>query len=141
MTTPSGPLFAFQDIVFPCQANHHGKLFAGHALQSMAKAAFLVGRSVAQRDVVMASVTGIDFVSPVPVGHVLTLQARVSRVGRSSMTVCVTGLAQALGGPQQEVLRGVFEMVAVDAAGRPAPIPRSDAALPNDPLPYAKEIA
>ncbi len=144
MTTPSGPLFEFQDIVFPGQANHHGTLFAGHALQAMAKAAFLAGRSVAHRDVVMASVTGIDFVSPVSVGQVLTLQARVSRVGRSSMTVRVsrvgrssmtvrvTGCAQALGAPQGEVLRGAFEMVAVDAAGRPMPI---------DPLPFAKEIA
>ena len=46
----------------------------------------------------------------------------VSRVGRSSMTVCVTGLADQPGIPSEEVLKGVFEMVAVDAAGRPVAI-------------------
>lgn len=121
MTTPCGTV-ELQDIVFPEHANHYGTLFAGNALQFMAKAAFLAGRSLAQRDVVMAGVTGAQFLSPVPVGHVLTLRAWVSRVGRTSLTVCVTGLAETLGAPQEEVLKGVFEMVAVDAAGRPVPI-------------------
>ena len=124
MTTPSGTV-ELNDIVFPGQANHYGTLFAGNALQFMAKAAFLAGRSLAQRDVVMAAVTGIDFMSPIPVGHVLTLRAWVSRVGRSSLTVCVTGLAETLGAPQEEVFKGVFEMVAVDAKGRPVPVDRS----------------
>jgi acyl-CoA thioesterase YciA len=114
-----------QDIVFPDQANHYGTLFAGHGLQLMAKAAFLAGRSVARRDVVMAGLTGVEFISPVPVGHVLTMRAWVSRVGRSSMTVSVSGLGEALGAPQEEVLKGVFELVAVDAAGRPIAIDRS----------------
>jgi len=121
MTTPRGTI-ELQDMVFPAQANHYGTLFAGQALQSMAKAAFLAGRSLARRDVVMAGVTSVDFLSPVPVGHVLTLRAWVSRVGRSSLTVCVTGLAEELCAPPQPVLRGVFEMVAVDATGRPVPI-------------------
>lgn len=110
------------DIVFPEQANHYGTLFAGNALQSMAKAAFLAGRGFAQRDVVVAGVSGAEFLSPIPVGHVLTLRAWVSRVGRSSMTVCVKGMAHALGAAPEEVLTGVFEMVAVDATGRPVSI-------------------
>jgi acyl-CoA hydrolase len=35
------------------------------------------------------------------------------------MTVCVTGLADQPGVAPEEVLKAVFEMVAVDAAGRP----------------------
>lgn len=88
--TPPRSAIELTDIVFPEQANHYGTLFAGHALQSMAKAAFLAGRS--------------------------------------SLTVCVTGLAHALGAAPEEVLNGVFEMVAVDATGRPVPIkPQYDA--------------
>ena len=121
MTTPHGTV-ELKDIVFPDQTNHYGTLFAGHGLQLMAKAAFLAGRSLARRDVVMAGVSGVEFHSPIPVGHVLTLRAWVSRVGRTSMTVCVTGLAETLGMPQEEVFKGVFEMVAVDAGGRPVAI-------------------
>lgn len=123
MTSPAYTV-EFQDIVFPAQANHYGSLFAGHALQFMAKAAFLAGRGLARCNVVMAGVTAIDFQAPIPVGHVLTLRAWVSRVGCSSMTVRVAGLAESLQGPRQEVLTGSFEMVAVDAAGRPTPIVR-----------------
>ena len=79
-----------RELVLPALANHHGTLFAGQGLQLMAKTAFLAARSLAQREVVMAGVTGIDFLAPVPVGHEIVLRGWVSRVGRSSMTVCVT---------------------------------------------------
>lgn len=121
MTTPLGTI-ELTEIVFPALANHYGTLFGGHALQLMAKAAFLAAGGAAQRDVVMAGVTGVQFLAPVPVGQVLTLRAWVSRVGRCSLTVCVTGLAQTRGTPAEEVLKGVFEMVAVDTKGRPAPV-------------------
>ena len=88
----------------------------------MAKAAFLAARVAAARDVVMAGVTDVRFQAPVTGGHVLTLRAWVSRVGRSSLTVCVTGLDATLGSPPEAVLQGVFDMVAVDAKGRPTPI-------------------
>lgn len=124
MTTPLGTA-ELRELVLPAHANHHGTLFAGQGLQMMAKAAFLAARSLAQREVVMAGVTGVDFHAPVPVGHQLVLRAWVSRIGRSSMTVCVSGLADAPGIPTEEVLKGAFEMVAIDAAGRPAAIDRS----------------
>jgi len=121
MTTPPGTV-QLTEIIFPEHANHYGTLFGGNALQLMSKAAFLAARGAAQRDVVMAGVSDVRFLAPVPVGHVLTLRAWVSRMGRSSLTVCVTGLAEALGTPQDEVLKGVFDMVAVDGKGRPAAI-------------------
>jgi acyl-CoA hydrolase len=124
MTTPQGTV-ELRELVLPALANHHGTLFAGQGLQLMAKAAFLAARSLATREVVMVGVTGVDFLAPVPVGCQLTLRAWVSRIGRSSMTVCVTGLADLPGIPSEDVLKGVFEMVAVDAKGRPVAIARS----------------
>lgn len=113
-----------RELVLPALANHHGTLFAGQGLQLLAKAAFLAARSLAQREVVMAGVTDIDFLAPVAVRQQLTLRAWVSRIGRSSMTVCVTSLADLPGIPAEEVFKGVFEMVAVDSAGRPVTIDR-----------------
>ena len=121
MTTPPGTVET-RELVLPARANHHGTLFAGQGLQLLAQAAFLAARSLAQREVVMAAVTSVSFVSPVAVGSQLTLRAWVSRVGRSSMTVCVSGLADQPGIAPEEVLKGVFELVAVDAAGRPVAI-------------------
>ncbi|APE51299.1 acyl-CoA thioesterase [Delftia sp. HK171] len=124
MTTPTGTA-ELRELVLPTLANHHGTLFAGQGLQLMAKAAFLAARSLAQREVVMAAVTGVDFLAPVPVGHEIVLRGWVSRVGRSSMTVCVTASAQAPGIACEDVLKGLFEMVAVDHNGLPAAIAHS----------------
>ena len=121
MTRPRGCI-ELHELVLPALANHHGTLFAGEGLRLMAKAAFLAARGLADGEVVMAGVSGADFMAPVPIGRELVLRAWVARVGHSSMTVCVTGLCQAPGVPADEVLKGVFEMVAVDAAGRPVAI-------------------
>lgn len=124
MTTPVGTT-ELRELVLPAHANHRGTLFAGQGLQLMSKAAFLAARDLAQREVVMAGVTSVAFLAPVPVGYQLILRGWVSRIGRCSMTVCVTGIADVPGVPAEEVLKGVFEMVAVNAAGRPTGIDRS----------------
>lgn len=124
MTTPVGTT-ELRELVLPEHANHRGTLFAGQGLQLMSKAAFLAARDLAQREVVMAGVTSVAFLAPVPVGYQLILRGWVSRIGRCSMTVCVTGIADVPGVPAEEVLKGVFEMVAVNAAGRPTGIDRS----------------
>ncbi|NEX00262.1 hotdog domain-containing protein, partial [Rhodopseudomonas sp. BR0G17] len=60
---------------------------------------------------------------PVRVGNLVELTARVIRIGRSSMTVTVDVISEALiSGERQLAVRGTFEMVAVDAAGKPTPI-------------------
>ncbi|MDD0840543.1 hotdog domain-containing protein [Curvibacter sp. HBC61] len=125
MTSPSRTV-ELRELVLPALANHHGTLFAGHGLQLLAKAAFLAARQQAQGEVVMARVSGLDFLAPVPVGHQLRLRAWVSRVGRSSMTVCVSAQADAPGQAPAPALQGFFEMVAVDGCGRPLALDRFD---------------
>lgn len=81
------------EMIFPEQANHYGTLFGGHALALMAKAAFVAAGRHAKAPVVMARSERADFATPVRVGEVLELVARVTRTGRSSMTVEVRGSA------------------------------------------------
>jgi acyl-CoA hydrolase len=115
---------AFSTPVFPAAANHYGTLFAGEALSLMSRAALLAAAEHAGGDVVVAACSGITFRSPVRVGEVLHLSARVVRSGRASMTVSVEGSAGRLGGCETApVLEGLFQMVAVDANGRPRRFP------------------
>lgn len=118
----------FAEMVFPDQANHYGALFAGAGLALLSKAAFVAASRWARGDVVMARSEATDFHTPVRVGELLDLSARVIRVGRSSLTVQVEGVAETLStGARRPALSGRFEMVAVDADGRPVPIEsRSD---------------
>ncbi|ADU99648.1 acyl-CoA thioesterase [Alicycliphilus denitrificans] len=121
MTRPPGTVET-KDMVFPQDANHHGTLFAGQGLQRLARAALVAAREAAGCEVVMAAVTGVQFLAPVPVGRALVLRAWIGRMGSSSLTVCVHGLAEAPGCAPELVLQGVFELVAVDAKGRPRAI-------------------
>ncbi len=120
--TPAAQTVEIRELVLPMLANHHGTLFAGQGLQLMAKVAFMAARSLARQEVVMAAARDINFLSPIPIGHVLTLRGQVVRLGRSSMTVQVTGLAEKAGAPAEPVLGGEFELVAIDVEGRPSPI-------------------
>lgn len=110
-------------LIFPETVNPHGTLFAGAGLAMMSKAAFLVASRRARRTVVMAGSEKIDFRTPVLPGEALELTAVVTRIGRSSMSVEVTGEAETLTtGARHLAMTGRFEMVAVDETGRPTPI-------------------
>ena len=111
------------DVVFPDRANHYGTLFGGNALQLMGKAAFIAATRRARQHVVMASADNMIFDEPVRVGELIECVASVARVGRSSMTVAVDLIHEdSLSGLRRSAVRGTFEMVAVDANGRPAPV-------------------
>ncbi|VDC25115.1 acyl-CoA thioesterase [Pseudogemmobacter humi] len=108
------------ELILPEQANHYGTLFGGHALALMAKSAFVAAVRHADCAVVMARSDRVDFATPIRVGEMLELVARVARTGRSSMTVEVEATARSIGGAgARTALSGRFEMVAVDGQGRP----------------------
>ncbi|MGH8846890.1 MAG: acyl-CoA thioesterase, partial [Polaromonas sp.] len=90
------------------------------ALNLLSKAAFLAASRHARGDVVMAACSEVKFLAPVRLGQALALSARITRTGRSSMTVRVEGAAETLAsGESHSALEGSFEMVAVDALGQP----------------------
>lgn len=116
----------FVEMVFPEHANHYGTLFGGHALSLMGKAAFVAATRHARCSVVMATSEKVEFHEPVRIGELVELTARVERVGRSSMTVAVSVIAERPAtGHRRIAMHGSFEMVAVDEAGRPMPLPQA----------------
>ena len=111
------------ELILPQQANHYGTLFGPNALALLGKAAFLVAARTTRQPVVMAAARQVDFLAPVPVGALLCVSARVTRVGRTSMSVQVHARFDTAPGTRAEdVLRGEFEMVTVDEAGRPCEV-------------------
>lgn len=110
-------------MVFPNQANHYGTLFGGDALRLMDMAAFVAASRHARRTVVTASSERIDFHVPVRQGQLAEVVGRVSKTGRTSMTVEVELWAEdLLTGARQLCTRGSFVLVAVDESGRPVAI-------------------
>lgn len=112
------------EMVFPEQTNHYGTLFGGEAMALMDKAAFIVASRYARRTVVTASIEGCEFHVPVRQGQLVELVTRIVATGRTSMTVEVDLFAEdLLTGDRQLGTRGRFVMVALDAHGRPTPVP------------------
>jgi acyl-CoA hydrolase len=111
------------EMVFPNQANHYGTLFGGDALRLMDMAAFVAASRHARKPVVTASSERIDFHVPVRQGQLAEVVGRVSRAGRTSMTVEVELWAEdLLTGTRELCTKGSFVLVAVDEDGRPVPI-------------------
>ena len=108
------------ELIVPQLANHYGTLFAPEGLAMLGRVAYLTAAQHAVQPVVMASAGEIDFLVPIPVGALLHLHGRVTRSGRSSLTVEVrAAIDEDAGAAFREALRGSFELVAVDADGRP----------------------
>lgn len=111
------------EMAFPNQAIHYGTLFGGDALRLMDMAAFVAASRHARRPVVTASSESIDFHVPVRQGQLAEVVGRVSKTGRSSMTVEVELWAgDLLTGERQLCTKGSFVLVAVDENGRPVAI-------------------
>lgn len=108
---------SFPELVVPAIANGYGTLFAIHGLSLLGKTAFLCGTQFAGGKLVMASANNITFSKPVPVGSIIWLNAEVSRVGNTSITVQVSGTLN-----NEIVLGAEFVLVSVDDNGKPKPI-------------------
>ena len=112
------------ELVFPKDTNYHGTAFGGWVLSLMDKAASVAAVRHAGGNVVTARMDGVDFHTPIRVGDAVALDARVVRVGRTSMTIQVDVYREQMAtGEQQLATTGFFVFVALDEHGRPRPVP------------------
>jgi len=77
------------EIVMPNDANPHGSVSGGRVLHLIDICAAVAAVRHARRPVVTASFDDVAFMAPVPVGHIITLDAQVTGVGDTSMEVRV----------------------------------------------------
>ncbi len=111
------------ELVFPKDTNYHGTAFGGWVLALMDKAGSVAAVRHARGSVVTARSDAVDFHLPIRVGDAVALDARVIRVGRSSMTVQVDVYREDMAsGEQQLATSGLFVYVALDENGRPRPV-------------------
>lgn len=112
------------ELVFPKDTNYHGTAFGGWVLSLMDKAASIAAVRHAGGNVVTARMDGVDFHVPIRVGDAVALDARVVRVGRSSMTIRVDVYREHMASGEQELATtGMFVFVALSEEGRPRPVP------------------
>ncbi len=120
---PRGEL-ALRTVAMPADTNPAGDIFGGWIMSLMDLAAGMSARARAHGRVATAAVSHLSFLQPVKVGDVVCCYTELVRAGRTSATFDVGVWALRQGeGARIKVTEAQFVMVAVDAAGRPRPLP------------------
>lgn len=123
--TPSESLTILTDLVLPGETNPLDSLFGGELLARMDRACSIAARRHSRNIVVTASVNHVAFNKAVPVGSVLTIEAKVSRAFHSSMEIFVDVWTENIqDGKKEKVNEGIYTFVAVDVNGRPTQVPK-----------------
>jgi acyl-CoA hydrolase len=113
------------NFVFPNDTNHHGTMFGGRVLQLMDQTGAIAAARFAHTTVVTAAMEAVSFQHPIREGMIIETVARVVFTGRTSMIVRVDVYADhQLTGERKRATTGYLTMVALDAAGKPTPVPR-----------------
>jgi len=112
------------ELVMPHQANHLGNAHGGEIMKLMDTAAGVVALRHAHTAVVTARVDGINFYHPIKVGDLVTVNAYLTFVGRSSMEVEVEVITEdILTEKITHALQAYFIMVALNDNGKPTEVP------------------
>lgn len=123
--TPKESLTVLTDIVLPGETNPLGNLFGGELLARMDRACSIAARRHSRRIVVTASVNHVAFNKAVPVGSVVTIEAKVSRAFKSSMEIYVDVWSEDRESQKRtKVNEGIYTFVAVDRTGTPIAVPQ-----------------
>ena len=118
--TPSESLTILTDLVLPGETNYLDNLFGGELLARMDRACSIAARRHSRRIVVTASVNNVVFTKSVPVGSVVTIEAKVSRAFKSSMEIYVdVWIEDRQSGLKTKVNEGIYTF---DETGKPVEI-------------------
>ncbi len=117
---------AIRTLAMPGDTNPSGDIFGGWVLSQMDLAAGIIAAKRAKGRTATAALDAMSFHRPVNVGDVVSCYAKVTRIGRTSITVEVEAHVNR-GRTQEEVMvtEGRFTMVALDENGRPRPVPKN----------------
>jgi acyl-CoA hydrolase len=122
--TPQQSLTIYTDMVLPSETNPIGNMFGGELLARMDRAASIAARRHSRRIVVTASVNHVAFNKMIPLGSVVTVEAKVSRAFNSSMEVYMdVFIEDRESGERSLSNEAIYTFVAVDEMGNPVRVP------------------
>ncbi len=112
------------EIVLPNDTNNLYNLMGGRLLHWMDICAAIASQRHANQVCVTASVDSVEFNRPIRQGEVVILESRVNRTYRTSMEVQINVWAENnLTRQRRKCNRAFYTFVAIDADGKPKPIP------------------
>jgi len=123
LKTPKDSLTILTDIVLPGETNPLDNLFGGELLARMDRASSIAARRHSRRIVVTAAVNHVAFSKAVPVGSVISIEAKVSRVFNTSMEIFIdVWIEDRETGIRSKANEAIYTFVAVDTTNTPVKI-------------------
>jgi len=111
--------------MFPSDANPAGNVFGGEILKHIDMVAGIVAQRHSQSNAVTVSMDSVNFLKPVFVGNVLSLNARINYVHNSSMDIEIKAEAEDIVTGIRTVTATAFvTFIALDQNGKPMPVPK-----------------
>jgi uncharacterized protein (TIGR00369 family) len=115
---------ALSQLMQPQHANPRGDVHGGWIMKLADEAGALAAMRHAQRRVVTVAIDQMMFHEPIRIGDLVTLEAEVTYVGRTSMETLVSVIAEdPIGGERVHTNTAYLVYVALDERGRPVPVP------------------
>lgn len=111
-------------LMLPTDANPHGNVHGGSIMKLADTAGGIAATRHARRRVVTVMMDSMTFLHPVFVGDLVTVHARLTWTGRTSMEVEVTVEAENVpAGTVTHTSTAYLVYVALDESGHPCPVP------------------
>ncbi|WP_129792213.1 acyl-CoA thioesterase [Sphingosinicella sp. CPCC 101087] len=112
----------------PGDINANGHIFGGWILSQMDIAAGIVAAREADGPVATVAIEAMEFIAPILLHDVISVFARVERIGRTSIAIRIEVVAsRERGQTEVKVTEGLFTFVAIDELHRPRPVKREPA--------------
>ena len=110
----------------PGDINANGHIFGGWVLSQMDIAAGIVASREADGPVATVAIDAMEFLAPILLHDIISVYARVERIGRTSIAIRIEVVAtRDRGQTEVNVTGGLFTFVALDENHRPRPVRRS----------------
>lgn len=113
----------------PRDLNNNGHIFGGWVLSQMDIAGGIMAARVAQGSTATVAIEAMEFIAPILTRDLISVYARVERIGRTSVAIRLDVIASRnLGEEWVPVTSGLFTFVALDDDHQPRVIPESSKA-------------
>ena len=122
---PTDKELVLKVIPMPADTNGNGDIFGGWVMAQVDLAGSVLPARHVQGRMATVAVNEFVFKHPVRVGDILSFFSSVKRIGRTSITVDVEVFAERFSeqGNYVKVTEARLTYVAIDAEGRPRPLP------------------
>jgi acyl-CoA thioesterase YciA len=109
----------------PGDINSNGHIFGGWVLSQMDIAAGIVAAREADGAVATVAIEAMKFLAPILMHDLISVYARVERIGRTSIAIRIDVIASRDRGTREvKVTEGLFTFVALDEQHQPRPVKR-----------------